>query len=175
MTQFQDLDAQARAVLADCAPLQARFDTLTAEIDSLKAALKPLAADFQKRKAPLVEIENERAALSRALGGKTGLFDREETAPRTVQRPPNRTPTPFEYIETHSHSHLATPDHDARSHMTPDQLKRLELIESQNLQAMQALQALLQVMEDERGKRENLQKIVLRIAEGADDLLKRAG
>jgi hypothetical protein len=167
MTQFQDLDAQARAVLADCAPLQACYDALTAEIDGLKAALKPLAADFQKRKSPLVEIENERAALSRALGGKTGLFDREEPTPRTVQRPPNRPPTPF--------AMPATPDHDARSHMTPDQLKRLELIESQNLQAMQALQALLQVMEDERGKRENLQKIVLRIAEGADDLLKKVG
>jgi hypothetical protein len=166
MTQFQDLDAQARAVLADCAPLQARFDTLTAEIDDLKAALKPLAEDFQKRKAPLVEIENERAALSRALGGRTGLFYADEPAQRTVQRSPNRTPKPFDMP--------ATPDHDARSHMTPEQLKRLELIEQQNLQAMQALQVLLQCMEDERGKRENLQKIVLRIAEGADDLLKRA-
>lgn len=162
-----DLDRQAEAVLADCAPLQVRVDALTAEIDGLKAALKPLAADFQKRKAPLVEIENERAAVSRALGGRTGLFYADEPAQRTVQRSPNRTPKPFDMP--------ATPDHDARAHMTPEQMKRLELIEQQNLQAMQALQMLLQIMEDERAKREKLQKIVLTLAEGADDLLKKAG
>jgi hypothetical protein len=48
------------------------------------------------------------------------LFDREKTAPRTVQRPPNRTPTPFDMP--------ATSDHDARSHMTPDQCTPLAYV-----------------------------------------------
>jgi len=88
-----------------------------------------------------------------------------------VQRSPSRTVK----ITEPSPSLSSTPSHDSRPHLTPEQMKRIELIESQNLQAMQALQMLLQLMEDERGKREKLQSIVLQIAEGADDLLKRAG
>jgi hypothetical protein len=168
MTQIADLDRQAKAVLAECAPLQARVDALTAEITDIKAALRPFVLELQMRRAPLVEIENERAAISRALGGRTGLIYGEDAVPIKLEPSARRTATLTE-------SKLASVSDDIRAHMTPEQMKRLELIESQNLQAMQALQVLLQVMEDERGKRENLQKIVLRIAEGADDLLKKAG
>jgi hypothetical protein len=163
---LSDLDAQARLVLASCAPLQACVDALTAEINDTAAAVRPFVLELQKMRAPLVEIENERAAISRALGGRTGLFQGQDAEPITVERSPSRKATLSESV---------SPSDDARAHLTPEQMKRLELIEQQNLQAMQALQMLLQVMEDERGKREKLQKIVLQIAEGADDLLKKAG
>lgn len=58
--------------------------------------------------------------------------------------------------------------------LPPDVLKRIELVEQQNLQAMQALQAVLQFLEDERAKREKLQAVVVKIAEGADEMLRRA-
>lgn len=59
--------------------------------------------------------------------------------------------------------------------LPPDVLKRIELLETQNLQAMQALQAVLQFLEDERAKREKLQSVVLKIADGAEELLRKAG
>jgi len=161
-----DLNRQAEAVLAGCAPLQARVDAITSEIADTAAAVRPFVIELQKMRAPLVEIENERAAISRALGGRTGFSPGQEAQPITVQRSPSRKATLSE---------SAPLSDDARAHLTPEQMKRLELIEQQNLQAMQALQMLLQVMEDERRKREKLQKIVLQIAEGADDLLKKAG
>jgi hypothetical protein len=157
-------------VLADCAPLQAKVDALTADLDNVKSAVRPFVLELQKRRAPLVEIENERAAISRALGGRTGIFPGQDAQPITIQRSPSR-----KVALADSAPSVSSHSEDARAHLTPEQIKRLELIEQQNLQAMQALQVLLQCMEDERAKREKLQKIVLQLAEGADDLLKKAG
>lgn len=56
-----------------------------------------------------------------------------------------------------------------------DVIKRIEILEQQNLQAMQALQAVLQFLEDERSKRERLESVVLKIADGAEELLRKAG
>ena len=53
-----------------------------------------------------------------------------------------------------------------------DVLKRIELIEQQQLQVMQGLQVVLQALEDERSKREAMAN---RLMIGADELLKRAG
>lgn len=59
--------------------------------------------------------------------------------------------------------------------LPPDVLKRIELIETQQLQVMQALQLILQTIEDERAKRDKLQSVVLKIADGAEELLRKAG
>lgn len=53
-----------------------------------------------------------------------------------------------------------------------DVLKRIELIEQQQMQVMQGLQVVLQALEDERAKREAMAD---RLMLGADELLKRAG
>lgn len=59
--------------------------------------------------------------------------------------------------------------------LPPDVLKRIELVETQSLQVMQALQAVLQFLEDERAKREKLEGVIVKIADGAEDLLRKAG
>ena len=53
-----------------------------------------------------------------------------------------------------------------------DVIKRIEIIEQQQLQVMQGLQVVLQALEDERAKREAMAD---RLMSGADELLKRAG
>ena len=47
-------------------------------------------------------------------------------------------------------------------------------LEAKHVQTMHALQSILQFLEDERAKREKLQAVVVKIAEGADDMLRKA-
>lgn len=50
--------------------------------------------------------------------------------------------------------------HEVVKGVSPELLRRIELIESQNLQTMQALQAVLQTLEDERAKREMMDNVL---------------
>ena len=70
--QFHALTAEANAQRERLAPLQTQVDDLNTHIEAKKAELRQLTATLLTARAPLVEIENKRAALSRALNGKTG-------------------------------------------------------------------------------------------------------
>lgn len=67
--RFHELNARRDAILAVAMPLRAARDAFSAEADAKLAAMK---ADILKAEAGLFEIDQERAVISRALGGKTG-------------------------------------------------------------------------------------------------------
>lgn len=136
--------------------IEGRVNDISAEISDLRAGLGPKAIELLRCKQPLVAIENERAAISRALGGKTGLFDQEPPGDAVIDL--NQTPTKVKTMGRDD------PDRD-----------RIRELEAQSLQVMEALQLILQTIEDERAKREKLQDVVLKVAEEADGILRRAG
>ncbi len=67
--RFWDLTATANAVRDRAAPLRAAYDAASAKAD---AELKAMRAAVREAEAGLADVENERAALARALKGKTG-------------------------------------------------------------------------------------------------------
>lgn len=71
--RFRDLTQESDALKAQLKPMQDQVDALNDHIAAKQAELRPLVAELLERKRPLVEIENKRAALSRALGRQTGL------------------------------------------------------------------------------------------------------
>jgi len=71
--RFRDLTEQSDAIKAGLKPLQDQVDAMNDHIAAKQAELRPLVAELLEKKRPLVEIENKRAALSRALGRQTGL------------------------------------------------------------------------------------------------------
>lgn len=70
--RFHDLSRQREEIIQRLAPLQADVDARVAKIEAEKAALAPIAQALATAKAPLFALDNERAALSRALNGKVG-------------------------------------------------------------------------------------------------------
>ena len=54
------------------APLRAEIDARRAEIGRLQAEVRELGAALKQAQAPLVALENEKAACARALKGKVG-------------------------------------------------------------------------------------------------------
>jgi predicted nucleic acid-binding Zn-ribbon protein len=71
--RFRDLTEQSDAIKAALKPMQDQVDALNDHIAAKQAELRPLVTELLEKKRPLVEIENKRAALSRALGRQTGL------------------------------------------------------------------------------------------------------
>jgi septal ring factor EnvC (AmiA/AmiB activator) len=71
--RFRDLTQESDALKAQLKPMQDQVDALNDHIAAKQAELRPIVAELHARKAPLVDIENKRAALARALGRKTGL------------------------------------------------------------------------------------------------------
>lgn len=59
--------------------------------------------------------------------------------------------------------------------LSPDILKRIELLEQQHLQTMQAMQAVLQMLEDERHQREVIRDKLIALGDWADDRLRAVG
>lgn len=70
--KFHALTAEAERIRESLKPLQSQVDALNDHIAAKQAELRALNSPLLVAKAPLVEIENQRAALSRALNGKTG-------------------------------------------------------------------------------------------------------
>lgn len=67
--RFAELTAQRDKIMSASAPLRTRRDEVQAQLD---AAIQPLNAEIKKIEAGLYGIEQERAIIARALGGKTG-------------------------------------------------------------------------------------------------------
>lgn len=71
--RFRDLTEEASAIRQSLKPLQDQVDGLNNHIAAKQAELRDLTAELLKERRPLVATENERAAISRQLGRKTGL------------------------------------------------------------------------------------------------------
>ena len=67
--RFHDLGAQREAILAAVAGATTQRD---AAIAAHEAVIRPLEAEIKAKRAPLYNIDQERALISRALAGKTG-------------------------------------------------------------------------------------------------------
>lgn len=70
--RFHELGRQKADIEARIKPIQDVYDALRRQQNDLDAQLKPVIEQLKAAKAPLFEIDNERAALSRALNGQTG-------------------------------------------------------------------------------------------------------
>lgn len=68
-TRFAEITAQRDQLQAALDPLQAEHDFLSQEFE---AKMRPVAEKIKAARAPIEEIERERASLCHALGGKTG-------------------------------------------------------------------------------------------------------
>jgi chromosome segregation ATPase len=71
--KFKELTEQSDAIKSSLKPMQDQVDALNDHIAAKQSELRPLVTELLEKKRPLVEIENKRAALSRALGRQTGL------------------------------------------------------------------------------------------------------
>ena len=69
--RFHELGRKREAIMAKVTPLRAQRDKIVQEAD---AKAKALADQFKKieKDEGLFDLDMERAALARALGGKTG-------------------------------------------------------------------------------------------------------
>lgn len=70
--RFHDLGRLKAEAEAKIKPVAERYDALRRQQNEIDAALKPIIAELKALRAPLFDIDNERAALSRALNGQTG-------------------------------------------------------------------------------------------------------
>lgn len=70
--RFHAAGAEKEAILSQSAPLRAQEDQIRAQIDVLKAQLAGVVAQRKGVEGPVFALDNERAVLARALGGKTG-------------------------------------------------------------------------------------------------------
>ncbi len=68
--RFHAATAEREKIAATAAPVRAERDRISAELDTKVRALN---AQLKVIEAPLFDLDNERAAISRALNGKTGL------------------------------------------------------------------------------------------------------
>jgi hypothetical protein len=67
--RFHELTAQRNAILTKSVPLREKRD---AHVNAARETEAKMNAEIKKAEAGLFEIEQERAALVRALKGKTG-------------------------------------------------------------------------------------------------------
>ncbi len=67
--RFHELGAKREAIKAASNPLRAKRDAYAAESD---ATLRAMDDQIREAERGLFEIEQERAIIARALGGKTG-------------------------------------------------------------------------------------------------------
>lgn len=70
--RFHELGRQREAILAQSAPQRAALDATRAQIAALELQAAPLLAAISQVEAPLFDLDQERAIIARALGGKTG-------------------------------------------------------------------------------------------------------
>jgi septal ring factor EnvC (AmiA/AmiB activator) len=70
--RFHDLTAEKAALEKEIAPLQKRRDGLAAKMATIEEDIRPVNEQLKEARAPLYQIDNELAMLTRALGGQTG-------------------------------------------------------------------------------------------------------
>jgi hypothetical protein len=70
---------------------------------------------------------------------------------------------------------LAALKHGLRPEAHADHERRIVSLESQMVDVMRALQQLLQVAEDERSKRQNIERVIVSLADSAERKLRHAG
>ena len=70
--RFHELTAEKAKIEAAAAAVQKRYDDLSAQINEIDKQLRPVAAELRAARAPIYDIDCERAALARALNGQTG-------------------------------------------------------------------------------------------------------
>ena len=69
--RFREVCAERDAIRDAAAPARAARDALQGEVDALVERQRALAAEFKKIEAPLFDLDNEIAALARALKNET--------------------------------------------------------------------------------------------------------
>jgi chromosome segregation ATPase len=79
-TRFHEAGREKEAILASLAPLRAEYEAEREAIDARRAALKPLETRLREAEAPMVDLDRERAHISRMLQGKTGRGSVNEPA-----------------------------------------------------------------------------------------------
>jgi len=70
--RFWDLAAERERILAMSAGARSQREALQTEIAQREKAMEPLNASIREIERPLYDIDQERAMLARALGGRTG-------------------------------------------------------------------------------------------------------
>lgn len=71
--RFHEAGGQKAAILDSTAAKRAEAQALTAQADAIYARAKALLAEVAAIEAPIVDLDNERGRLARALNGKTGV------------------------------------------------------------------------------------------------------
>ena len=71
--RFWEATAEKEALVEEVAPIRARLDALHTEMAPLLAELQTVKAELIAAERPMMaELDNERAALARALSNKVG-------------------------------------------------------------------------------------------------------
>lgn len=70
--RFHALGRQRQEIIARAAPVRERYEVKAAAIEAAKTEARPLLDELKAIEAPLYDIEQERATISRALGHRTG-------------------------------------------------------------------------------------------------------
>lgn len=70
--RFHELGRVRDELLRQTAPKEAALDALRREEAAIAERVKAAAADLKAARAPLFDIDNERATISRVLKGQTG-------------------------------------------------------------------------------------------------------
>lgn len=70
--RFHELGKQRDQVVSAAAAKRAEFEALRAQEHEIRQKQAPIIEQLRQIEAPLYEIDTERAALARALNGKTG-------------------------------------------------------------------------------------------------------
>lgn len=71
--RFHEAGREKAAILAKTAPQRAEADALSAQADALYARARDILDQVRAIESPLVDLDNERGRLARALNGKTGV------------------------------------------------------------------------------------------------------
>ena len=69
--RFAEACAERDAVMAKSGPLREQRDAIVAKAAAAAAKADPVTAQIKEIEAPLFELHNEIARISRALGGRT--------------------------------------------------------------------------------------------------------
>lgn len=69
--RFREACAERDAIMARSEPLRKQRDAIQAQVGELEAQCRPLVEQYKSIEAPLFDLQNEIAAISRALKGQT--------------------------------------------------------------------------------------------------------
>lgn len=70
--RFHELGKQRDDIATRAKPIRDRYDVLVQQQEALRLQIRPLLDQIKAIEKPLFDIEQERAALTRALAGRTG-------------------------------------------------------------------------------------------------------